>query len=87
MQIKSGADPRPKINGKHDRQINPFELGAESDKSEHLQPDQHDEKEKIEFVVLKHETGWNTARVPKNAVSPSVVMGSAARGISSKQYQ
>src|SRR3954470_4445991 len=63
MQIKRGADPRPKINRDHDRQIDPFEPRAERDKPEHLEPDQDDEQKEIELIVLKHGR-WSWPRGP-----------------------
>ena len=55
MKIKGGADAGPKINRKHDRQIGPLKTRAERDNAEQLKTDKHDEKEQIQFFVLKHE--------------------------------
>src|ERR1700730_537915 len=54
MQIKCRADSAPKKDHQHDREIGKVKTMEQSDQPQHLQTNQYDKNEEVEFFVLKH---------------------------------
>src|SRR4029078_10900066 len=61
MQIKGRAESNPKINAEHDRQGVKLKASPDSRDPECLQHDEDRENSDIEFFVLEHSGGEQTA--------------------------
>src|SRR5258707_14173196 len=65
MQIKGRAESNPKINAEHDRQVVKLKASPDSCDPECLQQDEDRENSDIEFFVLEHSCGEQTAAARK----------------------
>jgi hypothetical protein len=77
MKVKSGAQPSPKINPEHDRQIVKMKAGPDCRDPKRLQQNEDRENSDIKFFVLKHNGNEQegTARKRVRSVAGKPVAG------------
>ena len=78
MQIEGRAKSHPKINAKHDWQVGKVKASPDTRDPEGLQKDEDRENSDIEFFVLEHSGGEQTAAARRKELAVSSRSGSKA---------